>query len=340
MIGKELILSLFFVLILIAKVESQDLSKKADDFLETLTPELTSQVLFSLTDEERFNMNYIPTKRKGPTFHDFNKDQKQAALKLLKASLSKEGYRKAKGIMELEEILKIIEEDEFKSADGKSLRDPLDYHFCIFGNPSPTEFWGWRFEGHHVSLNFTSTNGEIVSSTPSFFGSNPGIVRIKESRGKEVLRMETDLGFMLVNSLNDEQLNSAIFSDTAPKDIITKNKREIEALEPKGICYVALDDSQKRIFMALLSVYISNYDLGFSEILRDRIEKAGIENLYFGWAGGLKPGVGHYYRIQGPMLIIEYDNTQNNANHVHAVVRDLTNDFAEDLLRKHYQNAH
>jgi hypothetical protein len=220
------------------------------------------------------------------------------------------------------------------------MRDPLNYHFCIFGEPSSTKIWGWRFEGHHLSLNFTSTNGAIISSTPSFFGSNPGVVNIEEQRGKEVLKLETELGFKLVNSLSEDQLKIARFSDTAPREIITGTKTKVEGIEPKGISYTTLNENQKEIFMKLLNVYIDNYELGFSKTLRNKINKVGVENLYFAWAGGLKRGIGHYYRIQGPMLLIEYDNIQNNANHVHSVVRDLTNDFAEDILRAHYQKEH
>ncbi|MCK5468914.1 MAG: DUF3500 domain-containing protein, partial [Cyclobacteriaceae bacterium] len=167
-----------------------------------------------------------------------------------------------------------------------------------------------------------------------------GIVNIEEQRGKEVLKLETDLGFKLVNSLTEDQLKTARFSDTAPREIITGTKTKVEVIEPKGISYTTLNENQKETFMKLLNVYIDNYELGFSKTLRDKIIKAGLENLYFAWAGGLKRGIGHYYRIQGPMLLIEYDNIQNNANHVHSVVRDLTNDFAEDILKEHYQREH
>ncbi len=323
----------------ISQLKAQNLSDKANYFLSTLTPELKSQTLFSLDDKERVNMHFVPILRSGPTFHDFNEIQKQAALDLLNASLSQQGYQKSMEIMELEKVLIIIEKDQFHLADGTG-RDPLNYHFCIFGNPSSTVIWGWRFEGHHISLNFTSDNGEIISSTPSFFGSNPGVVNIDEQKGKEVLKQETALGFQLVNSFDNAQLTTARFSDTAPRDIITGTDVKVEGLEPKGIPYKALKANQKEIFMELLNVYIDNYQLGFARTLRAKIENAGIENLYFAWAGGMQRGIGNYYRIQGPMLLIEYDNTQNNANHVHTVVRDLTNDYAEDILREHYKNDH
>jgi hypothetical protein len=338
MVFNLLRLSLFCILI--TNLQAQDLSRKANNFLNTLSPELKSKTLFTLNDAERYNMNYVPMVRKGPTFHDFSEKQKESAIELLKASLSQEGYRKTSEIMELENVLRVIEDNRHKKPDGSPLRDPLDYHFSLFGNPSEDTFWGWRFEGHHISLNFTSQNNQIISSTPSFFGTNPGIVRREGFDKKEVLKLETALGFSLVNSLTENQQQVAIFSEEAPRDIITGNSREVQNIEPRGISYDELTEDQKEIFMKLLNVYINNYQLGFAKTLRAKIEKAGFENLSFAWAGSLEPGKGHYYRIQGPMLLIEYDNTQNNANHVHAVVRDLNNDFAEDILKEHYGQHH
>ena len=189
---------------------AQHLDIKANNFLNLLTPELRAQAQFELSDSERMNMNYVPIERKGPTFHDFNEEQKEAALDLLKASLSAQGYEKSREIMDLENILYMMENNTTEKPTGKSYRDPLNYHLCIFGKPSANDFWGWRFEGHHISLNFSSTNGKIVSSTPSFFGSNPGIVQIDHDKGKEVLKAETDLGFKLVNSLSPAQLKNSI----------------------------------------------------------------------------------------------------------------------------------
>lgn len=320
------------------QIYAQELSVKANNFLNTLSKELRSQAQFTLEDEERLNMNYVPIIRKGPTFHDFNDTQKSTALDLLRASVSKEGYKKSIQIMELEKVLLIID-SSFKMPDGTG-RDPLNYHFCIFGNPSPTEAWGWRFEGHHISLNFTSNKGEIVSSTPSFMGSNPGIVRIEEQRGKKVLKKESELGFELINSLTKDQLKEAKFSEEAPYEILSANHPEVEGVEKAGIAYTKLTKVQKKVFNQLLDVYIGNYIFDFQATFRKKIMDAGIENLNFAWAGGLKEGVAHYYRIHGPMLLIEFDNTQNNANHVHTAVRDLTNDFAEDILKEHYKMEH
>lgn len=328
-------------LFILGKAGAQDISDKANAFLDTLSEELREETLFSFHDEERYNMNYVPIPRKGPTFHDFDETQKQAALDLLKACLSREGYEKTMEIRELEKVLRIIENDHNdKMPDGRPRRDPLNYHFCIFGTPSTSEIWGWRFEGHHISLNFTSDQGKIVSATPTFFGSNPGIVKEGAHRGKQVLKRESLLGFTLVNSLTADQLKIAKFSEEAPPEIITANHREVGEIEKKGIAYSKLDQAQKKTFNKLLQLYVGQYIFDFSENLMAKIEKAGIENLHFAWAGSLKEGKAHYYRIHGPMLLIEFDNTQNDANHVHTAVRDLTNDFAEDILQRHYEMEH
>jgi len=327
---------LLFVGAASALAQPSDLAAKANAFLASLTPDLQAKARYTLEDDERQNWHFVPTKRNGACFRDFNAAQRQAALDLLKASVSLQGYNKANAIMALENVLRVVE----KRGPDDNYRDPLNYYITIFGEPSPDAAWGWRFEGHHIALNFSTTNNRIESSTPSFFGSNPGIVRDGAERGKQVLKDETTLGFTLVNSFSDPQRKEAVISETALPEIVSFDKREAVPLDPKGLSYTSMTEQQKNTLLKLLDVYVKNYELGFSDKLMAKIKKAGIENLYFAWAGSLQPGVGHYYRIQGPMLLIEYDNTQNNANHVHTVVRDLTNDFGADILREHYQREH
>lgn len=337
---KKTLLFVAFGLSHMALVNAQDISTKANTFLQSLPAELRSQTVFPLEDAERFNMNYVPIPRKGLTFHEFNETQKNAALQLLRSSLSKEGFKKINDIRELENVLVLVENNNYLMPDGKLRRDPLNYHLSVFGTPSPENPWGWRFEGHHISLNFTSGDGKIVSGTPFFLGSNPGIVQIEEQHGKQVLKQEAELGFALVNSLNTDQLKKARFSEVAPEEIITANMRKVEGIPLTGIAYGELTTDQQKVFRELLNVYIGNYIFEFSETFRKKIEKAGMENLHFAWAGSLKAGVANYYRIHSPMLLIEFDNTQNNANHVHTVIRDLTNDYAEDFLQQHYKKEH
>lgn len=331
------ILFLFCALFTIeANAQGSSLAAKANEFLSLLNDDQVKKARYEFDDEERHNWHFVPRERNGLSFNDMNEKQRQAAHALLKSSLSDQGYQKATNIMALENILREVES---RPADDK-YRDPLNYYITIFGNPDGKNVWGWRLEGHHVSINFSSADNQIVSSTPTFWGSNPAIVRSGRHTGRQILKQETDLGFTLVNSLNTNQLKEAVISTTAPADIITGNQRKAELQDPKGLPYTSLTSDQKKLFMQLLNVYVKNYQLGFSKRLMEKIEKAGIDNLSFAWAGSLQPGAGHYYRIQGPMLLIEYDNTQNNANHVHTVVRDLTNDFAEDILREHYEKEH
>jgi len=323
-----------------AIASSQELNALAAQFLNSLDTELKSKTIFDLDDEERLNFNFVPIIRKGPTFHDFNDEQKEAAMALLRASLGKEGFRKTNEIIALENVLLELEGGKFKMPDGSPGRDALNYHFCVFNDPATQQFWGWRFEGHHISFNFVASKGKIVASTPSFLGSNPAIVREGPQKGKEVLKLETQLGFAMVNSLSKEQLAKALFSEKAPREILTSNKKVVDNLEPQGISYADLTKDQKEALVKLLIVYLDNYESGFSQSLMDKINATGMDQLSFAWGGSLVPGKGHYYRIQSPVILIEYDNTQNNANHVHTAVRDLTNDFGRDLLKEHYKESH
>jgi hypothetical protein len=330
--------SILILLLLSSICSAQSkLVSRANEFLSTLDDKTKTKAVFSLDGAERYNFHFVPReKREGACYKFLSTEQRQAALSLLNASLSEVGYKKATEIMDLEKLLKQIEQ---RGVDD-NYRDPLNYYFVFFGIPSDQKPWAWRIEGHHCAVNFAVDKGEIISSTPSFFGSNPGIVPTGEEKGKQILKQETELGFSLVNSLTPDQKEKAVIAKNAFSEIITGNKRKAELLSPTGISYTNLTKEQQSILKQLLDVYVNNYALGFSKTLMSKIQKAGFENLSFGWAGSLKPGEGHYYRIQGPMLLIEYDNTQNNANHVHTTVRDLTNDFAEDILREHYQKEH
>jgi hypothetical protein len=329
-------LTLVIICVSAFRLEAQNLLSQAEKFLNSLDASQKSKAQYTFDNKERFNFHFVPRTRNGIRLRDLSATQRQNAFDLLRASLSEQGFKKATAIIELENVLREVEGRE----PSDTYRDPLNYSFTIFGTPSSSAPWGWRLEGHHITLNFSSIDSSLQSSTPSFFGSNPAIVPSGPEKGKQILKQETDLGFSLVNSLSPDQLDKARFSESAPSDIITGNDRYARELSPKGLSYREMDDTQKKQLMELLDVYVKNYAFGFSSKLMDKINKAGIENLYFAWAGSLKPGAGHYYRIQGPMLLIEYDNTQNNANHVHSIVRDLTNDFAEDILKEHYQKEH
>ncbi len=322
--------------LLTTQVQAQDPATAANTFLNSLDANQKAKAQYQLDDAERFNWHFVPRERNGACFRTFSSQQRALGLALLKTSVGEPGYQKANAIMQLEILLKEIE----SRGPDDLYRDPLNYYITIFGTPSKDKAWGWRFEGHHIALNFASDKNEIVSSTPSFFGSNPGTVPRGPEIGKQILKLETELGFELCNSLTADQKQKAIIDEKALKEIISFNSRKAAMLEPSGLKYSEMNSEQQKLLSRLLDVYVKNYQLGFASTLMNKIKKAGIENLTFAWAGGFAPGAGNYYRIQGPMLLIEYDNTQNNNNHVHTAVRDLTNDFAEDILREHYQQEH
>jgi hypothetical protein len=336
---RKMTFTCFFMLFSFSFIlNAQDLSPLALSFLESLTDDLRKSAVFPFDHSERFNWHFVPRDRKGPTFHDFNENQKAAAMKLMQASLGPKGHEKAQAIIDLENVLKVVENRE----PDDLYRDPLNYHFSIFGQPGSEKEWGWRLEGHHLSLNFSSSRGSVISSTPSFMGSNPGIVLSGPHKGRQVLAEETDLGFALLQSLDPKQMKQAKFSEKAPADIITSNDRNARALKPEGLAFQDMGVKQKDMLKNLVQLYLSRYTVNFQNALMERIEAAGWQDFSFAWAGSEINEVGqpHYYRIQGADLLIEYDNIQNNANHVHTVFRDLKMDFGGDLLQSHYLQDH
>ncbi|MES1221477.1 MAG: DUF3500 domain-containing protein [Bacteroidota bacterium] len=312
----------------------------ANVFLKSLSSDQVAKAQYLFDTEERYNWHYIPKDdRKGISFNEMNEAQKKAALALMHSSISDMGYDKVTTIMQLENVLRVVEN---RPADDKH-RDPGKYFITVFGHPHTDSIWGWRLEGHHISFNFSFAGKKLTGGTPSFLGSNPALVLAGPEKGKQVLKDETELGFNLLHSLTAEQLKETIFSNEAPGEIFTEANRKAMIDTPQGIRYNELTQSQQTLFMQLLSLYIHRYTRFFAQGMMHEIETAGLNNLRFAWAGKQEPGVGHphYYRIQGPSIIIEYDNTQNNANHVHTVIRDLKNDFGGDELLKHYRkNSH
>jgi hypothetical protein len=329
-----LLISFFFQLTLFG----QESVLYANRFIATLNDAQKAETIFPFDVDERYNFHFVPMKRRGITFNEMNSKQNSLALELLKSCLGEDSFKKTKEIMQLELVLKELE----KRKPEDNYRDPGNYHFTIFGNPSPNSIWGWRFEGHHISFNFSFNKKILVSGTPGFMGSNPAIVLNGPMAGKQVLKDESDKGFSLIQSLNVIQLKKAIIDTVAFKDILTFDKRKALLGNPEGIKYSELTKVQQSLLLQLISVYVHRYRNDFAEKMMQDIKKQGLDHIWFAWAGYTKPeiGKGSYYRVQGPTLVIEYDNTQNNANHVHSVVRDLKNDFGGDLLLEHYKKGH
>jgi len=309
------------------------MSDTAKAFLASLTPEQRALATFQFQDEQRFDWHFIPKPRKGLPLRAMTPSQKHLAQALLSAGLSQRGYIKASTIMSLEEVLRVMEKD-----DGER-RNPEGYFFSIFGEPSESGTWGYRVEGHHVSLNFTLVKGKVIGA-PTFFGANPAEVREGPRKGLRVLGREEDLGRAVITSLDPSQKKIAIVDKEAYKDILTMASRKAAlAGQPSGLAVARMNANQKQLLTDLLDEYCYNLPETLALVRLDQIKKAG-DNLYFAWAGSEQPGGPHYYRIQSSSFLIEYDDTQNNANHIHSVWRDFNGDFGLDLLQQHYQTSH
>ena len=312
-----------------------EMAKAANAFLASLTPEQKAQATFPFESDakgERVNWHFIPRERKGLPIKDMTGPQVALARALLKTGLSDDGYKKAETIQSLEAILREMEKD----TTGK--RDPLKYFVSIFGAPGG-KTWAWRWEGHHQSFNYTSAGDAAPSMTPSFFGTNPGEVREGERKGLRVLGLEEDLGRSLVKSLSDEQRRIAVMPGDAPKEIFNDPKRP-DPTKPEGIPASKLNADQQATLVKIIKLYLfrCRTDVAAEEFAK--IEKAGIGSVHFAWAGGFELAQPHYYRVQNTAFVLEYDNTQNNANHVHCIWRDFANDFGGDVLKRHASEGH
>ncbi|PKQ43616.1 DUF3500 domain-containing protein [Confluentibacter flavum] len=303
-------------------------------FLDALNNEQRAKVQFPFDHTSKTFWHYFPasmTPRAGIQILDLNTTQKQLFNTLLQSFLSETGYSKTQKIIDLENVL--------LEATGDSIRrHPEKYFIAFYGNPETDSLWAWSFEGHHISLNFTVLNGTI-SASPRFLGANPATILSGKRKGERTLDREEDLGFELVNSLSDEQKKTAIFQDSSPFDIVTTNSPEVEPLNPVGIKFADLNDSQQIIFLKLVNEYLATIPVEQTNKRIERIQEEDLDMLRFGWAGATALGKGHYYRIQGQSFLIEFDNTQDNANHIHSVWRDFDGDFGKDLIKEHYKNS-
>ena len=304
----------------------------AEVILKSLSTEQRGNIIFSLGDNERQEWDYVPRSRAGVPLKQLDPAQRQLVTGLLSSGLSEHGFKKASTIMSLETILRELE--------GWEGRDPELYYLTLFGQPQSNEPWGWRFEGHHLSLNFTIVSAEQIAITPFFFGSNPAEVQHGPHKGLRALAGEEDFARALLKSLDAEQRRLAVISNSAPQDILSGRSRKADPLTPAGIHAAKLSEKQKDILMSLLIEYLSSMAPDIAAVRLEGLRSAGFGSISFAWAGNSERGQPHYYRIQGPSFLIEYDNIQNNANHIHSVWRDFNGDFGLDLLAEHYRDSH
>jgi hypothetical protein len=305
----------------------------AEKFLATLKDEQKARAAFAFDDKERLNWHFIPLQddktrkytRKGLPLEEMTKEQREAALELLKAGTSKNGYDQATTIMSLESILLTAEKD------GKMVRNPNWYFFTVFGTPSRTSPWGWRVEGHHLSLNFTLDKGAVVSATPAFFGANPATVPAGEHKGLRTIAPAEDLAKELFNALDDDQkkvaLQAKLHGEPAAREAKPKNIGE-----PTGLAAAKMNEKQKAILKKLIETYAQRLAADIAEVQLKEVQDAGIDTIHFAFAGPTETGKPHTYRVQGPTFVIEFLNAQadgygNPANHIHSSSRSFKSDF-------------
>jgi len=325
--------------IIASQKSAATMQKAAAQFLDSLSAEQKAKAAFPFESEERMRWHFIPNEmfpRKGLMIKDMNEAQRRLAHDLLRSGLSARGYLKVTSIIELEDILKAIE------TGGKMARNKEEYLFSVFGTPAAKGRWGWRVEGHHVSLRFAVVDGAAsshVASSPMFLGSNPAEVQEGVKKGQRVLADEEDTARALVLALPANLQKQAIVNAVAPGDILTMNKNDITPLPDQGITYGTMGAQQQALLMKVIEAYTSNMETDIAAERIAKIKSAGLDKVRFAWLGETDKGKKHYYSVQGPTFLIEYDNTQNNGNHIHSGWRAFNGDFGRDILREHLKEV-
>lgn len=313
---------------------AQAMTAAAQALLDASPPPQRTQLLQPFTLEARGDWHYTPRSRPGLPFKAMSAGQRQAAQGLLAAALSEPGLVKVRAIIALEIALRELE------AFGLS-RDPENYALALFGTPGGEAAWGWRIEGHHLSLHFTLAQGQVVASLPQFLGANPAEVPRDIAggprKGRRALGEEEDRAFALMASLAPAQRQQALFSAQPFGDIVTRNAVQLDPLAPVGIAFSELDAAQQALLLRVVESLASVAEASLAQQRLERVRSGGLPGIRFGWAGAQQRGQPHYWRIQGPRFLIEWDNS--GGNHIHSVWRDFDGDWGRDVLREHYQRG-
>jgi hypothetical protein len=306
-------------------------------FLDGLPAELRMKAVLSLADVERTTWAFVPGRYAGVEFGALDAGSVERAHDLLRTLLSAAGYEKTMAIVQLEDVLRAI---EGRRGADVSHRDPARYTLLVFGEPEPRGEFAVRVQGHHVSLHFTFAEGHLVGATPHFLGTNPHELREGPRAGERILAAEEDLARELLQALDAGQRQLAMLAERAPPDVFLGPGKDAAALGArKGVPVAAMNAYQRAIAWRLVETFVHRLRGEFARQELARIEP-GFADVTFAWAGGTAKGQGHYWRLHGATFAIEYDNTQNDANHVHTVWRDFERDFGGDVLRRHVAEQH
>ena len=297
----------------------------ADRFVDSLSAAQVAKATLPFDSPERLNWHFIPRPRKGLPIKELSPEQRPLAFALIESGLGGSGFLRATTIMSLEQILKELEK-------GKGpVRDPELYFLTIFGKPLDRGKWGWRIEGHHLSLNFVLEDGKIVAATPAFFGSNPAEVRQGPRQGLRTLAEREDRALRLFQSFDENQRSKVLVAEQAPPEIRAANTLQPPTEAAVGIGYRDMNSDQRLMLRALIESYAMDMPIEVSKAWIDEMTIAGPETVQFAWAGPADRSQGHAYRVQGQTFLIEFNNTQNGANHIHSVWRNMLGDFGIPL---------
>ena len=309
------------------------MAEAANSLLASLSSSQRAQVTFDFDSDERERWHFIPPEafeRKGVPLKEMNETQRARAHELLRSGLSQRGYMTAQDIMEAEGILGLLE------GEGRQFpRDPELYYVQVFGEPSTDDTWGWRWTGHHLSLQYTIVDGNVTVRAPSFCSANPAEVPSGPRVGMRAIARQEDTGRELFGSLTPAQREVAIIADEAPTNVVSPIRPQIDPLSPVGIGATELNSVQRMLLMDIIDSWIDLMNDDIASLRRSKVLSGGTDNITFAWAGGPLRGDVSYFRVQGPSFLIEFDNTQEDPNHIHAGWRDFDGDFGRDMLREH-----
>ncbi|WP_138989413.1 DUF3500 domain-containing protein [Larkinella sp. C7] len=332
---------------------TKTLIETTSQFLSTLDAGELQKTQFAFADSLRKKWTNLPVglvPRPGIAYGTLSDQSRLAFHRVLSAMLSSQGYLKTTSIMQLDDILNTLYQQAFDQGkiDQKTLTmvqnlkwSHGNYYISVWGKPQTTEPWGLNFGGHHLALSLTA-DGQQVSMSPYFIGTDPSEVKSAKYAGLRVLSKEEDYGFMLINALTDKQKALATLRQDVPKDIITSPQGSQRITQYYGISARQFDEGQKALLTLLIQEYTHNFEHWKAHQLFNKIVKSGIDKVYFAWIGSHENNKPHYYIINGPDFLIEYDNVgfQNDGNHIHAILREKGNDFGEDMLKQHYLESH
>lgn len=309
-----------------------DMVEACRNFIESLSADQAAKARYEFYDAERVFWYFAPINRHGLSLRSMSEEQRGLAYKIMGTGLADKAYQQAVQIMEHETVLGPL---EVEAGAVTWDRDPHLYFFTIFGEPGGSDPWGWRAEGHHVSLHFSVWGDKVISVTPLFFGVNPAEVRKGPKQGLRILGASEDLALELMNSLDAGQRSKATIFEKAPADILTFSAARASLPYEQGLAASKMNGSQREMLLTLVTEYVSRVKDEVSDERIKYLQGEGLDGLHLAWGGDSKAGEPHYYRIHGGSFMIEYDNRQNGANHIHSVLRDVDNDFAVDVLRDH-----